>query len=232
LAQNGKPAKSDPDVVSRVVAIISLLVSAGSLAVAGAALYYSSIERRYLAHIAYGQARLSLSVGANTAINVQDQTLTFANGGNQPVAIQRLGYLVKGVRAEPDGKSCPNDDAPDAAPVTPAPLAATISRLYGLALPSNFVPFGVKAGEIEVKHYDFAGQIPLDQLMPSGPLPDHWNVVACIFIEVYSVGTGAKDVDIPVASDRVQGKENLSQVRLFSAAEGKPFLLIDGQHAL
>jgi hypothetical protein len=100
--------------------------------------------------LALGQLRLNFSVGAKTIVRVDNQTLTFANGGNQAVSINRLGYLLNGVNEKPDGNLCSDDEPSAKAP-------AELPRLNYLALAKEFVPFTVKPGEINVVTYDFIG---------------------------------------------------------------------------
>jgi hypothetical protein len=63
--------------------------------------------------------------------------------------------------------------------------------------------------------------------MPARPTQESWNVVACIFVEVFSVGTGAVEIDVSVDHAHVEGKNELPQVKLFGRSEGRPFELID-----
>lgn len=225
-SKKGAEAAENGKVATRTVALISLLVSMGSLAASVGTLYYNSIEQRYRAHLSYGQTRLSMTIGGTTKIAVDNQTLTFANGGNQPIAIQRLGYSVFGTRNELNERFC--DEKEKSKTQQSKPLELNDRFIY-LALAQGFQPFAVKAGDIEVKHYNFSGDVPTNQLTPSEGQEGNWNVVACIFVQAFSVGTGAKDINVPVAGDIVINKE-LANVRLFGKWEGRPFELLKGRY--
>lgn len=194
------------DKLSLGIAILSLIVALFTL-------YYSTLDKRYLAYVAYGQTRLNVTLGGS--VKVDGQTLSFANGGNQPISIQRLGYSVFSVRKEPNKETCPEDIGGDDDP----------GRLSQLALSKTFKPFTVKPGEIEVQTHAFEAQIPADQLKPSKGGSEGGFVVACLFMEIFSVGTGAKQVSVPVASEKRSLLERASF--LGSVTEGKPFLIVD-----